>query len=178
VTSEPQHLKLTENNRLHADGWTLAIATADEIDQLMDWFPDKRALTIWGGPSFRFPYSRETFHEDVRWNDLASFCLRDPGGNVVAFGQAYERVGRINLARLVVHADSRGQGVGRKLISLIMAAARGMFDLTEFSLFVYRDNVPAYECYKSMGFIVREYPEELSLGESIHYLTRPVAYQE
>ncbi len=167
-----------EARSLQIDDWTMVEATAVDIDALMDWFPNQHSVAIWGGPDFRYPYTRETFHEDVRWSDMASFCLRDPDGKFVAFGQVYDRIGRMNLARLVVHADCRGQGAGKRLISLLMLAARPLFTLSEYSLFVYRDNIPAHECYKSMGFEAREYPEETSLGESCLYLTRPASIQE
>jgi ribosomal protein S18 acetylase RimI-like enzyme len=155
--------------------WSLTEASEEDIDQLMDWFPSADAINFWGGPAFRFPFTRETFHHDVRRSEMASYCLRDPAGQIVAFGQFYDRVGRINLARLVVHPESRGQGAGKRLISGLMAAARPLFNLPEFSLFVYDDNTPAFECYKSMGFVVTEYPDEMPIGETCVYLTRPVS---
>ena len=154
---------------------SLTEASEEDIDQLMSWFPNANAISIWGGPEFRYPFTRETFHRDVLWSEMASYCLRDPAGQIVAFGQFYDRVGRINLARLVVHPESRGQGAGRRLISGLMAAARPLFHLSEFSLFVYEDNTPALECYKSMGFVVTEYPGEMPTGETCLYLTRPVS---
>jgi ribosomal protein S18 acetylase RimI-like enzyme len=156
------------------DDWSLTEASKEDIDQLMGWFPDANAIYIWAGPTFRYPFTRETFHHDVLWSEMASYCLRDPAGRFVAFGQFYDRKGRINLARLVVHHESRGQGAGKRLISYLMAAARPQFQLSEFSLFVFDDNTPAFECYKSMGFVVTEYPGEMPIGETCLYLTRPV----
>lgn len=155
-------------------GWCLTEATDDDIDQLMSWFPDQLSVNVWGGPNFRFPFTRETFREDVRCNDMASYCLQSPDGEFVAFGQFYERVERINLARLVVHAAARGQGSGKRLIQMLMTKARPLFNLTEFSLFVFADNLPAHHCYKSMGFVAREYPGELPANMQVIYLTRPV----
>jgi ribosomal protein S18 acetylase RimI-like enzyme len=154
---------------------SLTEASEEDIDQLMAWFPDANAIHIWGGPAFRYPFTRETFHHDAFWSEMASYCLRDPAGQMVAFGQFYARIGRINLARLVVHPKSRGQGVGKQLIGGLMAAARPLFQLSEFSLFVYGDNTPAFECYKSMGFVVTECPGEMPTGETCLYLTRPVS---
>lgn len=47
-----------------------------------------------------------------------------------------------------------------------------LVDSDEFSLFVYRDNVPALECYKAMGFEIRDYPEGASMADQCYYLTR------
>lgn len=163
----------TEENNLVLDQ-----ATGSDIDQLMSWFSSKKEVNVWGGPNFRYPYTRETFHEDVRWREMATKRVRDPEGRMVAFGQFYNRFERINLARLVVHPDVRGRGVGRKLVSMLMSAARPLFSLTEFSLFVYRDNAPALECYKSMGFVIQDYPNEMRMRDVCFYLTRAVEAQE
>jgi ribosomal protein S18 acetylase RimI-like enzyme len=156
----------------------LGQATSSDIDQLMSWFSSKKEVSIWGGPGFRYPYTRETFHEDVRWREMATKCVRDSEGRFLAFGQFYNRFDRINLARLVVHPDMRGCGIGRILVSLLMNAARPLFPLTEFSLFVYRDNTPALECYKSMGFVIQDYPNEMRMRDVCFYLTRPIEAQE
>jgi ribosomal protein S18 acetylase RimI-like enzyme len=156
------------------NGWSLAEASEEDIDHLMGWFPDANAVNVWGGPAFRHPFTRETFHNDVRWLEMASYSLRDPSGQLVAFGQFYARISRINLARLVVSPESRGQGAGKRLISGLMAAARPLLNLSEYSLFVYDDNTPAFECYKSMGFVEAEYPGEMPIGGTCRYLTRPV----
>jgi ribosomal protein S18 acetylase RimI-like enzyme len=57
---------------------------------------------------------------------------------------------------------------------LLLEVGPKRLDSDEFSLFVYRDNVPALECYKAMGFAIRDFPEGASLGDECYYLTRPV----
>jgi ribosomal protein S18 acetylase RimI-like enzyme len=140
----------------------------------MGWFSDKQTVAGWGGPAFRYPYTRETFHKDVRWRDMATYFLRDPSERMVAFGQFYNRIDRINLARLVVHPDVRGQGIGKRLIDELMMAARPLFSLAEFSLFVFRENIVALGCYKSMGFVIQDYPGSMPMADSCFYMTRPV----
>ena len=156
------------------DGWSLVRGRSRDVDELMVWFPDARAVNVWGGPKFRYPFTRESFHEDCHWKDMATFRLNDPDGQFAAFGQLYERHGRINMARLIVHPLMRNAGVGKRLVMLLMDAGRSLFDLDEFSLFVYRDNTPAYQCYKSMGFVVRDYPDNDLLADVCYYLTRPI----
>lgn len=160
------------------DGWALCSSIERDIDALMTWFPDKAATEVWGGPSFRYPFTRHSFVEDIQWERMASFSLRDPAGNLAAFGQLYERYERINLARLVVRPALRGRGVGKRLITMLMAASRSMFDCAEYSLFVFRDNALAFECYRSMGFSVTDYPRDMPHADVCYYLTRPVAAQD
>jgi len=156
------------------DDWVLEESTGADVDELMSWFPAATDVMVWGGPTFRYPFTRNTFFEDVHWGRMTAFSLRDPSGKFAAFGQVYERIGRINLARLVVHPEMRGGGVGKRLVDMVMTASRGLFACDEYSLFVYRDNAAAYECYRSMGFVVRDYPDGVPHADVCYYLTRPV----
>ena len=157
-----------------ADQWTLVEATDSDLRELMRWFDTESAVIEWGGPVFRFPFSEETFREDCHWGKMATFRLNAPDGGFAAFGQLYKRYGRINFARLVVHPKLRGRGVGKRLVRLLMAVGPKLLPCDEFSLFVFRDNMPALGCYQSMGFEIRDYPEGAPLPDQCYYLTRPV----
>lgn len=140
----------------------------------MCWVPDKQAVTVWGGPRFRFPFDRDSFKEDCHWKEMATYALYSPAGEFVAFGQYYNRHERINLARLIAHPEKRGQGIGKRFVQMLMAVAADEFELDEFSLFVYRDNAPALGCYTALGFEIQDYPEGEVFADICYYLTRPV----
>ena len=156
------------------DDWVLDETATTDIDELMKWFPDERATRTWGGPDCRYPYNRHSFAEDIHWGRMATFSLRDPHGEFVGFGQVYERVGCINLARLAVKPAMRGQGIGTRLVEMLMMVTASMFDCDYYSLFVYRDNMPAYKCYTALGFEESVYPENARLADECDYLTRAV----
>lgn len=157
---------------LRDGGWTLSPLVDAEIDKVMTWFPDAASVNIWGGPNFRYPFTGETFREDCRLELMQSWTLRNAPGQLAAFGQAYERDGRGHLARLVSNPDLRRQGAGRKLIEMIIALLEATCAYDEYSLFVFRNNVPAYQCYLSLGFVVRDYPEDAPMPEQCYFLTR------
>ncbi len=152
----------------------LNIATESDINLLMSWFPTERSVDIWGGPKFRYPFTPQSFQEDVRWREMDSYNSVDPSGEMLAFGQMYERHGRINLARLVVAPEQRGQGLGKRLVALLMDRGREGFPLDEFSLYVHKDNHAARACYVSMGFEDSAYPDGDELADTCIYMTRPV----
>lgn len=152
--------------------WILRRSTVDDIEPLMSWFPGQKEIEIWGGPEFRFPFTRASFLQDMQWSRLDAFSLQGPGEEFAAFGQLYERQGRTHLARLVVRPELRGLGVGKRLIGLLIIEARERYGSTEFSLFVFRGNKPAYECYKSMGFELSEYPRNMPHGDVCYFLVR------
>lgn len=163
---------------LEIDGWRLARSTDADFDELMAWFDSEQSVNVWGGPKFRFPFDRQIFLEDCHWPDMATFSLYGENNVMCAFGQFYERDNRINLARLIAHPNMRGQGIGRRLITMLMSISADLLDLDEYSLFVYRDNTPALECYRSLGFKVHDFPLEERMADVCYYLTRSVVRVE
>jgi ribosomal protein S18 acetylase RimI-like enzyme len=158
--------------------WILRSATTADIDALMVWFPSKGDVEIWGGPTFRYPFTRKTFNKDMGWGLLDSYSLFDPEEQFVAFGQLYLRKQRIHLARLVAEPTMRGQGIGKRLIRMLLGVGKSSYKCDEYSLFVFRGNVPALECYKSLGFVTGDYPEDMPYADVCYFLTRPVELEE
>lgn len=163
---------------LPGDGWTLGSPNDAEIDQLMGWFSNAHSVAIWGGPEFRFPFTRQSFIEDCRFGSMSSYCLRDQATRMVAFGQLYSRYDRAHLARLITDPARRREGAGRRLITMIIEAAKQSGDYTEASLFVFRDNEPAYRCYRSLGFSVQDYPDDATMKDKCYFLTRAIELEE
>ena len=155
-------------------GWQIIEASDRDLDELMSWFRDAAEVDIWGGPRFRYPFTKATFQKDCHWGRIAGFRLNSPAGEFAAFGQMYRRYGRINLARLVVKPGMRGQGVGKRLVGLLIEMGPKLFPADEFSLFVYRHNAAALGCYQSMGFVISDYPKDARMADQCYYLTRPV----
>ncbi len=155
------------------DGWLLAAARPADLDELMTWFPDAGSVDIWGGPEFRFPFTRESFVADCRIDEMESYALRDPDDMLAAFGQSYDRNGRGHLARLVANPAMRRRGAASMLIEAIIASLEERYVFDEYSLFVYRENTPAYQCYLSLGFAVTDYPEDGVMADKCYFLTRP-----
>lgn len=146
-----------------------------DFDILMSWFPTATDIERWGGPEFEFPFTGASFRRDCHWPDMASYSQRDSSGDLLAFGQFYNRDGHINLARIGVRPDVRGHGIGRQFVSRLMAAGYEELQLPAFSLYVYRDNQAALRCYRSLGFSVRPYPERDQLADVCYYMIRPAA---
>ncbi len=133
-------------------------ALESDVDCLMRWFADAEACRLWAGPHFRCPFDRRSFLEDLRWSSLASYTMTDRAGTMRGFGQVYPKRRRVHLARLAVDPANRGIGLGQELIRLIITAARDVFPWRESSLFVYRQNLGAYRCYRKSGFVEAGYP--------------------
>ncbi len=139
---------------------TLTPATDDHVRALMAWFPDRRSCAIWGGHTFRYPFTESTFLADTRFRDLPSYVLVDAEAQPLAFGQYYRRAGRCHLGRLVVSPAHRGQGIGTQLIRGLVELGTRRLGLAECSLFVDPDNGPAIGLYERLGFVPAVYPDD------------------
>ena len=159
-------------------GWTLAPAVDADFDEVMTWFPDAESVDLWGGPRFRYPFTAATFREDCRVDLMVSYVLRTADGRLAAFGQSYVREGRGHLARLVSHPSLRGQGTGKQLIRMIIAALDDEHGYDEYSLFVYRHNLAAYHCYRSLGFRVVDYPDDAPMADKCYFLVKTATRRE
>jgi len=154
------------------DGWALATPRDVDIQELMSWFPTADSVDIWSGPRFRYPFTGTSFRDDCRIDDIQSFCLKNPDGVLVAFGQLYDRHDRAHLARLITRPNSRRKGIGQRLICMLMNAAQRISNYSEYSLFVYRHNEAAYRCYLAMGFVLQDYPDDAPMKDKCLFLTR------
>ena len=143
---------------------------AADLVELMSWFPDQASCRVWGGPAFRHPFTLDSFREDSKVDQLASWSLVDGDSRLCAFGQHYERLGRCHLGRLAVAPTLRGQGIGRALVREI--ARRGLAELgaDSCSLFVLPGNERAQRLYARLGFEVQAYPEPAAAIEGCTYM--------
>jgi ribosomal protein S18 acetylase RimI-like enzyme len=157
-------------------GWRLTLATDEELAALMGWFPDGPSVRVWGGPAFRYPFDPASFRKDCLWDSLARFALAGPDGDFCGFGQLYEHLGRVHLARLAVRPDRRGQGVGRCLVLALLDAGRTLWPHVEASLYVYRHNAPALACYESVGFRIAPFPAvRAEMADECFFMTLPLS---
>ncbi|MDG1750468.1 MAG: GNAT family N-acetyltransferase [Thalassotalea sp.] len=148
----------------------LVTCTLLHLESLRTWCVNKKELEQWAGPNFRFPHSSKTFLEDIKLQELDSYALVNKNNELIAFGQFYERLAHCHLGRLIVNPSFRGQGVAKSLIQELSIMAKKTLKLPALSLFVYANNTTAIALYKKLGFIEKDYPEEMPLKNCL-YLT-------
>jgi ribosomal protein S18 acetylase RimI-like enzyme len=97
---------------------------------------------------------------DQIWNEIGAtaqntFSLIDPEDHVAGFGQILPRQnGTAHLARIIVSPVLRGHGIGRILCQGLIRIGSRSGGATRFTLRVYKENLPAVNLYRSLGFIV------------------------
>ena len=140
------------------------------LPELMGWFSDRHATTVWGGPGFRFPFTEPSFREDARIDSLPTRALHDDRGHFVGFGQFYERAGRCHLGRLAIAPSMRGHGFGTQLVRALCVEGSQALGLDTFSLFVLPGNGRALRLYAKLGFVTTTYPEPSPLFVDCVYM--------
>lgn len=140
------------------------------LQTLMRWIGSQQQCIQWGGPNFRYPFDLQSFSEDCRWSELPSFALENAEGELLAFGQFYNRLEHCHLGRLIVAPQARGQGIGARLIRALVAAGCDALNLQHCSLFVLKNNPGARALYEKLGFVAREYPDSSAWLKDCEYM--------
>ncbi len=151
--------------------YKLLTCTPLHLEFLRTWCNSKKEIEQWAGPNFRFPHSSQTFIEDIKLDVLPSYVLINENEQIVAFGQFYERLRHCHLGRLIVNPIFRKQGAAKVLIEELSILGKETLNLRYLSLFVLSDNKHALTLYKNLGFVEKDYPEEIPL-ENCLYLTK------
>ena len=130
----------------------LVSATAEDVALLPGWLAGREDAVTFAGP-VGFPLD-----VDALMAEHPSFALRREGV-CVGFGQVWatdDTTARIG--RILVDPSRRGEGLGRVLVSGLVAAAKENFPgATAVTLGVYEQNEAARRLYTSLGFV--EQPE-------------------
>lgn len=148
----------------------LTITRFAELETLKSWFASKDTCYPWGGPGVRFPFTDETFLEDIQWQSMPTYSLLSDAGELIAFGQYYEKLGRCHLARLAVAPSQRGHGVGQQFIAELMQIGMTELKTEECSLFVLDYNSGAMQCYRALGFSKCEYPTNHETYQDVDFM--------
>jgi len=138
---------------------TLTVPTKQQYLQVKDWFSNHQEIYSWGGPNMAYPMSDNNFLKLLTADHFKSFGLLNDQQQLLAFGQYYRRLDHHHLARLAVSPQYRGQGMAKILMTKILEQALLAQAAKGVSLFVFKDNIVAYQCYQSLGFIETDYPE-------------------
>jgi len=99
--------------------------------------------------SYPFPWSDGIFRDCIR---VGYFCrVVELRGQICGYGIMSYGAGEAHILNICIHSDLRDQGVGRKLLELLLDRAReaGMQDVF---LEVRPSNPIAIRLYESMGF--------------------------
>ena len=145
-------------------------ARSAHLEALKTWFPDREKAYDWCGPGLRFPFTHETFLEDIHWERMSSYSLISENKELIGFGQYYEKTRRCHLARLAISPAFRSRGIGYDFIYRLMKIGMEDLGVDECSLFVIRSNAKALKCYRALKFEKTDYPPGHAVYNDIDFM--------
>ena len=135
----------------------------EDAKTILSWSADERAFYKWcAGVIGDYPATEKEF---AFVENLIAFTAYDESGIVGFFTMRQPDLSK-NILRagfVIVDPMKRGQGLGKKMLSLALKYAFEEYKADEVSLGVFENNEPAYYCYKAAGF------EEVILDEVESY---------
>jgi ribosomal protein S18 acetylase RimI-like enzyme len=142
------------------------------IETLITWPQSLTEARWWAGPQTSWPVPIEAVQ---RWHDdpdVHPYILYNRA-TLLGYGELWVDAAEqeVELARLVVAPEHRGQGVGVALVRLLLEEARRT-DYPRAFLRVFPDNHAAISCYLRAGFTPVSPSEQQSFnqGQPIDYL--------
>lgn len=123
-----------------------------DAETILSWCRDKRAFYQWtAGVMGDYPITEKEFGfvENLMAftafdeNSIQGFfTMRNPG----------ESLEELRLGFVIVDHDKRGKGYGKAMLELGLKYAFDIYGAKKVSLGVFENNLPAYHCYKAVGF--------------------------
>jgi ribosomal-protein-alanine N-acetyltransferase len=102
--------------------------------------------------SFSLPWPKSSFHFELTDNPASRCWVAELDGKVAAMLVAWFIVDEIHIATIATHPDFRKQGIGEKLLSHALQAAKAEGAITSF-LEVRESNDAALKMYHKFGYM-------------------------
>ncbi len=124
----------------------------EDAEEILSWTKDAHSFYQWSaGIMGDYPITKEAFGFVDR---LTAFTAFDENGIVGFFtlrnpGETFEEV---RFGFVIIAPEYRGMGKGKEMLHLGLTYAFEVYRADRASLSVFENNLPAYYCYKSVGF--------------------------
>ena len=125
---------------------------ATDVDTILSWCKEEKAFYQWTAGKlgnypvtqneFRFVESLMPFTAFDETGIVGFFTLRNPN----------ESLDELRFGFVIVDPDKRGKGYGKEMLRLGLKYAFEIYGAIRASLGVFENNLPAYYCYKAVGF--------------------------
>lgn len=125
---------------------------AADANTILSWCDDETTFYQWtAGILGNFPITQNEFRFV---ESLMPFTAFDENGIVGFFTlrNSNELLDELRFGFVIVNPDSRGKGYGKTMLQLGLRFVFELYGAKRASLGVFENNLPAYYCYKAVGF--------------------------
>lgn len=143
--------------RLEIVPCTLRSFIYEDAATILTWCKDKRAFRLWSADRYKdYPVTPDEMLHLYKSSKTFPLTMVEGekivGHIMLRYPSADKDI--IRFGFVIIDDTLRGKGYGRKLLKLAINYARNILHAKRFRLGVFCDNLPALECYKSVGFTV------------------------
>lgn len=141
----------------------------EDAEIILSWCTDEKSFYKWtAGVLGDYPITAQQFNNvgnlmaftAIEDNEVVGFLtMRNPG----------KSLDEVRFGFVIVDPKKRGNGYGKKMLKLAIKFAHEIYGANKISLGVFESNLPAYYCYKAVGFevvVLDEVEEYHILGEA------------
>ncbi len=141
-------------NRIYEEKYMIRIRPykASDADTILSWCQDEKAFYQWTAGKFgNYPITQKEF---CFVESQMPFTAFDDTGIVGFFTlrNLNESWDELRFGFVIVNPRKRGKGHGKAMLQLGLKFAFGICGAKKASLGVFENNLPAYYCYKAVGF--------------------------
>ena len=134
-------------------------ARPGDLEVVASWLHSDADCQLWAGHRVSFPVDLAVLPRAIEWEASDSWSVT-ADRSVVAFGQLVPKPERrLHLARVIAAPERRGEGLGRLISAHLLETALSRRP-SVVSLNVARENEPAVNLYRSLGFIDAKRPPD------------------
>lgn len=127
-------------------------ARLSDLEVVASWLHSAGDCRLWAGHRLSFPIDLAVLPRAIEWEASDSWSAT-ADGSVAAFGQLVAKPERrLHLARVIAAPERRREGLGRILSAHLLETALSRSP-SVVSLNVARENGPAVNLYRSLGFV-------------------------
>lgn len=151
----------------------------DDAKYIINWISEESTFLKWGGERFgSFPITEDIINDkyfnnngDCEESDnFYPMTAFDESGVVGHFIMRYTGGDNKNLrfGWVILDDNKRGKGYGKEMLNLGIKFAFDILKVDRITIGVFENNIPAYRCYKSIGFTeidMDEMPYDIIDGE-------------
>jgi ribosomal-protein-alanine N-acetyltransferase len=101
--------------------------------------------------SFRAPWTRDMFLQELRQTDLSEALVAETGGRIAGYVLWWYVADEVHIVNVAVHESYRRNGVARRLLHEVFERARAS-GMSIATLEVRYSNAPAIHLYESLEF--------------------------
>lgn len=102
--------------------------------------------------SFKIPWSRNAFMEEVTNNQFARYIMADLSDKVVGYAGLWKVFDEGHITNIAVHPEFRGNGIGSILLRELICLSKNE-GITCLTLEVRKSNQAAQALYNKFGFV-------------------------